>query len=466
MRTPLPNGRFHLPLENSYSSEHHTNPWSQEQWQKGRGCEREKDLGREEYRDHTHHPKHPQNHTWSNNRANTRGGRSPLHSPSRSPEKDKKNRKVKKSESESGIAKLFKTLRKEGGLGKKATDREARGRHRSPERRKGTKTRRGSLDRSPTCKHGSSPDRRRAKSMDRRADRTQRDYSPEQVSRGPNHTFNRQMGTPERHFQPQQKWQPQTPSRSYQEEGYLTSTPERPNNGLKNGPFPSSEQEERFWSNGTLHRRYRRESDSSSNSSFLEEAAAPRLKDYYNAMKANSTISIPQSKRRLYKENQADLSIWARETPNHKHSPSRTVDSITLVIKRPNEVTDWLFEWMVNGVTDSPIGRVLNWLIDRTVDLFSVCTFYPRTRTFCGPATNTATKQSSVYFIPFVCLFVCFFYISTVLCWPESEVLCKSVSDQSREHVSLPAPVNFRFISEVIFLILNIFLTLCPIYFS
>lgn len=310
VRTLLPNGRFHLPLENSYTSEHHTNPWSQEQWQRGRGLEREKDLGREEYRDHTHHPKHPQNHTWSNNRANNRGGRSPLHSPSRSPENEKKNsgRKVKKSESESGIAKLFKTLRKEGGFGKKTTDRDARGRHRSPERRKGPNTRRGSLDRSPTRKNGSSPDRRRAKSMDRRAERSQRDYSPEQVSLAPNHVYNRQIGTPERHFQPQQKWQPQTPSRSYQEDGYLTSTPERPNNGLKNG-LSSSEREERFWSNGTPQRRYRRESDSSSNSSFLEEAAAPRLKDYYNAMKANSTISIPQSKRRLYKENQADLSI-------------------------------------------------------------------------------------------------------------------------------------------------------------
>ncbi|XP_058244796.1 membrane-associated guanylate kinase, WW and PDZ domain-containing protein 1 isoform X4 [Hemibagrus wyckioides] len=310
VRTLLPNGRFHLPLENSYTSEHHTNPWSQEQWQRGRGREREKDLGREEYRDHTHHPKHPQNHTWSNNRANTRGVRSPLHSPSRSPENDKKNsgRKVKKSESESGIAKLFKTLRKESGFGKKPADREARGRHRSPERRKGTKTRRGSLDRSPSRKNASSPDRRRAKSMDRRAERSQRDYSPEQVSHGSNHTFSRQIGTPERHFQPQQKWQPQTPSRSYQEEGYLTSTPERPNNGLKNG-LSSCEREERFWSNGTPQRRYRRESDSSSNSSYLEEAAAPRLKDYYNAMKANSTISIPQSKRRLYKENQADLSI-------------------------------------------------------------------------------------------------------------------------------------------------------------
>ncbi|KAM9476123.1 membrane-associated guanylate kinase, WW and PDZ domain-containing protein 1-like isoform 3-T4 [Clarias gariepinus] len=310
MRTLLPNGRFHLPSENSYTSEHHTNPWSQEQWQRGRGREREKDLGKEEYRDHTHHPKHPQNHTWSNNRANTRGARSPLHSPSRSPENNKKisGRKVKKSESESGIAKLFKTLRKETGFGKKPTDREARGRNRSPERRKGTKTRRGSLDRSPLRKNGSSPDRRRAKSMDRRAEVSQRDYSPEQVSRGSNHNFNRQIGTPERHFQPQQKWQPQTPSRSYHEDSYLTSTPERPNNGLKNG-LSSSEREERYWSNGTPPRRYRRESDSSSNSSYLEEAAAPRLKDYYNAMKANSTISIPQSKRRLYKENQADLSI-------------------------------------------------------------------------------------------------------------------------------------------------------------
>ncbi|XP_062854837.1 membrane-associated guanylate kinase, WW and PDZ domain-containing protein 1-like [Trichomycterus rosablanca] len=308
------NGRFHLASESSYTSEHYTTPWPQDPWLKEKGRERGKERGREEYRDNTHYPKPSQHHAWSNNHADGGGAHLPLPSPSCSPENDKRNsnRKVKKSESESGISKLFKTLRKEGGFGRKSSDRELgdRGRQRSPERRKGPKTRRGSLDRSPTRKNASSPDRRRAKSMDRRADRFQRDYSPEQGLQASNYVLNRQIGTPEWPFQPQQQWEPQTPSRSYREDSYLTSTPERPNKSQKNekNDLSSTVWGERYWSNGAQHRRYRRESDSSSNGSFLEEAVAPRLKDYYSALKANSTISITQSKRRLYKENH-DLSI-------------------------------------------------------------------------------------------------------------------------------------------------------------
>uniref|UniRef100_A0A8B9LGR6 Membrane-associated guanylate kinase, WW and PDZ domain-containing protein 1-like n=1 Tax=Astyanax mexicanus TaxID=7994 RepID=A0A8B9LGR6_ASTMX len=313
MRTMPSNGRLHLSSESSYTSEYHPPPWPQEQ----RLRERERERGREDYKEYTHYPKAPQqqqqhhHHTWNNNNHPAPRALSPSPSPD---ENDKKNsrRKVKKSESESGIAKLFKTLRKESGFGKKSSDRDLRGRghERSPERTAHGRShaRRGSLDRSPTRKRNSSPDRRRAKSMDRRAERWQRDYSPD--SRASSQVLLRQAATPERHYAPQRE--PHTPSRgSYlREEGYLTSTPERSNNGqVLRGES---------WSNGTPERRYRRESDSSSNGSYLEEAATPRLKDYYNALKANGANGTnagraptqhPQSKRRLYKDNHTDLSI-------------------------------------------------------------------------------------------------------------------------------------------------------------
>lgn len=295
------------------------------------------ERGREEYKDYAHYPKapqHPHQHTWNNsNPASSR-----THSPSPSPEPKKKNlrRKVKKSESESGITKLFKTLRKEGGFGKKSSDRDLRGRglERSPERRGQSRlqTRRGSLDRSPSRKRNSSPDRRRAKSMDRRADRWLRDCSPD--SRTSSQILLRQTATPERQSLPQKE--PYTPARSYlREECYLTSTLEGSNNsqalpmargltperGLKNGNVlwdasPSSRNDR--LSSGASERCYRRESVSSSNGSYLEEAATPRLKDYYNALKANGANGTNagraptqhlQSKTRLYKENHTDLSI-------------------------------------------------------------------------------------------------------------------------------------------------------------
>ncbi|KAK1786885.1 hypothetical protein P4O66_017267 [Electrophorus voltai] len=339
VRTMPSNGRLHLPSESSYTSDYHTPPWPQEQRLREREHERERERGREDYRDYTHYPRAPLHHTWNNDRAGPR-------IPSPSPENDKKNsrRKVKKSESESGIARLFKTLRKEGGFGKKPSDREQglQGCERSLERRArpGPRPRRGSLDRSPTRRRGSSPDRRRAKSVDRRAERTRHDYSPERSPRASSQVLPRPAATPERRVAPQRE--PQTPGRSCREEAYLTSTPERPNNGQgaalppargrttpKRAPknanvlrdaSPSGRGERDQWhlGNGTPERRYRRESDSSSNGSYLDEAATPLLKEYYNALKASAMNGTnadrdptqhPQSKRRLYKENHTDLSI-------------------------------------------------------------------------------------------------------------------------------------------------------------
>ncbi|XP_030639735.1 membrane-associated guanylate kinase, WW and PDZ domain-containing protein 1 [Chanos chanos] len=334
------NGRFHPPSESSYTSDYHIPPRQQEQWLKERGRE-----------DYAHYPnaalQHHHHLTWINHPSPSERSQSP------EPKKSSR-RKVKKSESESGIAKLFKTLRKEGGFGRKSSERDlggTQGRERSPERRARSRPeerryRPGSLDRSSSAqKRSSSPDRRRAKSVDRRAERTyrDRDQSPDASSRASSQLLLRQTATPERILQDRRlQKEPRTPSRNAKEDSYVTSTPERTNNnhqaqtlslslargrtperGLKNGNVlrdvsPAS-REERYGNNSTPERRYRRESDSSSNGSYLEEiAASPRLKEYYNALKAKSTngtnagqnpSQLPQSKRRLYKENHTDLSI-------------------------------------------------------------------------------------------------------------------------------------------------------------
>lgn len=97
----------------------------------------------------------------------------------------------------------------------------------------------------------------------------------------------------------------------------------------------SERREERYRTNGTPERRYRAERDSSPDSNYsrdeLSYAAAPRLKDYYSMMKnntahnnaaynnnntghynkaaGNSPNQLPEPKRRLYKDSPKDLSI-------------------------------------------------------------------------------------------------------------------------------------------------------------
>ncbi|XP_028848496.1 membrane-associated guanylate kinase, WW and PDZ domain-containing protein 1-like isoform X5 [Denticeps clupeoides] len=345
VRTLPPNSRFHIPPESSYSPDYHAPPQHEDQ---RRGRERER--GRE--RDYAQPPPghHHHHHTWNNH-----GSQRPP-----SPDDAKKNnhRKVKKSESESGIAKLFKTLRKEGGFGRKSAERDhhaaagtvGRLGARSPERkaRGGSHVRRGSLDRSPTRPKNSSPDRRRAKSMDRRVERSHRDHTPERApSRQSSNSLLRQAATPDRLSYTRPSREHQTPSRGCRNEPLLAefSTPERANNGqafqhslpqartpergLKNGnllwdasPGGRGDRGERCFVNGTPERRYRCDStsDSSCCSSYREEMAMPKLKDYYSTNTLKSTGSnghmamrgpsqFPEPKRRFYKENHPDLSI-------------------------------------------------------------------------------------------------------------------------------------------------------------
>ncbi|XP_067268968.1 membrane-associated guanylate kinase, WW and PDZ domain-containing protein 1 isoform X2 [Pseudorasbora parva] len=320
--------------------------------------------------------------------------------------KNSSHRRFKKSESESGIAKLFKTLRKEGGFGRKSSSQDLLRRGRKPsidvESRAGSQVRSGSLDRSSSRKRNISPDRRRAKSVDRRITRPDKDPSPERRYQASSQDLRSRISTPERHFQPQRD--PQTPRRNYISEAYFTSTPERPikamaqtlsqtperpikamaqtlsqtperpikamaqtlgqtperpiktmvqtlgqtperpikamaqtlgqtperpikamaqtlgrtpERGLKNrnvlhNGSPCGQAEGQGYFPNERHFR----SDSSSEGSFLEEFATPQLREYYNALKAGSTNGTDvgrgqnsANKRRLYKENHADLSI-------------------------------------------------------------------------------------------------------------------------------------------------------------
>ncbi|XP_064812675.1 membrane-associated guanylate kinase, WW and PDZ domain-containing protein 1-like isoform X6 [Oncorhynchus masou masou] len=220
VRTLPPNSRYHTSSESSYPPDLHK-PSRHEDAGQGRDRDRMEHLGR--HFNHHHH------HTWNNNHTNSRQ-HSPDNSTSGGNNKKSLGRKFKKSDSESGISKLLKTLRKDSS-GKKAAaaaaekERERSASSSTLDQRYG-RSRRGSLDRSPTRKRHTSPDRRRAKSMDRRAERAHRDCTPEREY--DDGGFLSHAATPERPLYDRRLLrEPQTPGRAYME----ATTPERPNNG-------------------------------------------------------------------------------------------------------------------------------------------------------------------------------------------------------------------------------------------
>ncbi|XP_037334073.2 membrane-associated guanylate kinase, WW and PDZ domain-containing protein 1-like isoform X5 [Pungitius pungitius] len=314
VRTLPPNSRYHTSSESSYPPDLHK-PSRQEEAARGRDRER---AGSEQtdYHGRQFNPHH--HHTWNNNHSQSTP-RQPSPDNSYSSGKKSRGRKVKKSESESGISKLLKTLRKDSSGKKAAAAQKLRGRE--PSGSSSTldgrfrQQRRGSLDRSPTPKRAPSPDRRRAKSMDRRAHRDR------------------------------------TPERERDDGGFLAVMPERrlhERRLLKNGDSSppgrgracdrasaknanllrdsSPERAEERWpTNGTPQRRCRAERDSSPDSSYSRDepsfAPPPRPVDYFGAMKNNNAAGhknnaavrgahqLPEPKRRLYKESPEDLSI-------------------------------------------------------------------------------------------------------------------------------------------------------------
>lgn len=293
-----------------------------------------------DYQGRQFHPHY--HHTW--NSLSISAGQSLETSNSNSSiNKKSRGRKVKKSESESGISKLLKTLRKDSSGKKAAAAEKLRGREPSPSsvsEEPVHRQRRGSLDCSPTRKRTSSPDRRRAKSMDRRAEQSQRDRTPEREQDDGGFL----AVTPERKFYERRLLKDSQAAGRARE----TTTPERNKSngdssslsrgrtydrGTKNGNLLRDSSSERYRLNGTPERRYRVERDSSPDSNYsrdeLNYAAAPRPKDYYSVMKnntahnsaaynntghyskavGNSPNQLPEPKRRLYKDSPKDLSI-------------------------------------------------------------------------------------------------------------------------------------------------------------
>lgn len=314
-----------------------------------RGRERDRAASDQmDYQGRQFNPHH--HHTWNNNHSqSTPREQSPDNSNSSSSgNKKSRGRKVKKSESESGISKLLKTLRKDSSGKKAAATEKLRGQELSSSSStldgRFCLQRRGSLDRSPTRKCTSSPDRRRAKSMDRRAGRGNRDRTPEREYDDGGFL----AVTPEHKFYERRLLKDSQMAGRVRE----ATTPERTNNNgdslslsrgrtydraTKNGNLlrdsSSERMEERYRMNVTPERRYRVERDSSPDSNYsrdeLNYAAAPRLKDYYSMMKNNAATNnvaynntghnnnaaghspnqLPEPKRRLYKESPKDLSI-------------------------------------------------------------------------------------------------------------------------------------------------------------
>ncbi|XP_069382546.1 membrane-associated guanylate kinase, WW and PDZ domain-containing protein 1-like isoform X9 [Paralichthys olivaceus] len=348
VRTLPPNSRYHTSLESSYPPDLHK-PSRQEEAARDRDRNRDRaGSDQMDYQGREFNPHH--HHTWNNNHSqSTPRQQSPDNSnSSRSGNKKSRGRKVKKSESESGISKLLKTLRKDSSGKKAAAAEKLRGRELSSSSStldgRFRLQRRGSLDRSPTEKRTSSPDRRRAKSMDRRAERAHRDRTPERD----NDDGGFLAVTPERKLYERRLLKDSHMAGRVRE----ATTPERTNNygdslslsrghtherTTKNGNLlrdsSSERMEETCQMNGTPERRYRMERDSSPDSTYsrdeLNYAAAPRLKDYYSMMKNNtphnnaaynntghnnnavghSPNQLPEPKRRLYKESSKDLSI-------------------------------------------------------------------------------------------------------------------------------------------------------------
>ncbi|XP_072305789.1 membrane-associated guanylate kinase, WW and PDZ domain-containing protein 1-like isoform X4 [Eucyclogobius newberryi] len=335
----VPNSRYHTSSESSYPPDLHK-PSRQDEAVRGRDRTRDR-AGTDQIPDYQGQQFNPHlHHTWNNNHSqSTPRNQSPADSNGSSGGNKKgKGRKVKKSESESGISKLLKTLRKDSS-GKKA------GKQRGREANTSSSTldgrfrlqRRGSLDRSPTRKRGASPDRRRAKSMDRRAERAQRDRTPErEFDDGGFLAVTPERKLCERRVLKDSATPGRMSVRSNNNSDTLSYTRGRTlDRPAKNGNLLRDSSSERCRTNGTPERRYR---DSSPDSTYSREelnygaAVPPKLKDYYSMMKNNAaqynlpaynnaghnnnsatagrgSNQLPEPKRRLYKESPKDLSI-------------------------------------------------------------------------------------------------------------------------------------------------------------
>ncbi|XP_066554094.1 membrane-associated guanylate kinase, WW and PDZ domain-containing protein 1b isoform X4 [Amia ocellicauda] len=197
---------------------------------------------------------------------------------------------------------------------------------RSPQRRREhhSPQRRSSLDRYGDTRQllerrrDSSPDRRRAKSMDRRLERsperqpqeraTDRNYKVEKYLRGM---------SPEGNYRKEDVKQDEAPERNYREMKFTRSrSPEtnyKKENVLKDGTLDRKNRVESLLRDRSPERHYKNESfmrDELSDGSSIEESVLPLVKEY-NTLKSNPRVSknLPEPKRRPYKESPNDLSI-------------------------------------------------------------------------------------------------------------------------------------------------------------
>lgn len=267
------------------------------------------DCSREQgqYAIHQHHHHH---HTW-----NDRGSRAEPRHAHGSPEHEKAagRQRARKSE-ESGIARIFRTLRRDEGRGRKA------GRQKVPENCR----RRGSLDRSPGWGRERSPDRRRAKSVDRRPEKARRggsflsevltsrrsrqeDSPLKDASLLP--PFHRDPGF---HREANQEEEEDTPPpnkgqlfhRAFKKKGHL----------LRDGSPERGDRENRFTRDRSPERFYKSQvgpQQASPHRNNADEVTAPRLTEYYSTLKSSSgrcPNKQPQPKKRPY-ESHKDLSV-------------------------------------------------------------------------------------------------------------------------------------------------------------
>lgn len=180
--------------------------------------------------------------------------------------------------------------------------------------------------------------------MDRRAERSHRDRTPERehddggfLAVTPEHKLHERRLLRDSQTAGRAR-ETRTPERTNNNGDSLSLTRDRTNDrATKNGNLlrdsSSESREERYRMNGTPERRHRVERDSSPDSNYSRDevnyAAAPRLKDYYSMMKnntahnnaaynntghynkaiGNSPNQLPEPKRRLYKDSPKDLSI-------------------------------------------------------------------------------------------------------------------------------------------------------------
>nr|XP_057908568.1 membrane-associated guanylate kinase, WW and PDZ domain-containing protein 1-like isoform X3 [Doryrhamphus excisus] len=343
VRTLPPYSRYHTSSESSYPPDLHIPSRHETETECGRDRDRNRvGSDQRDYRGQQFNPDH--HHTWNNSHSQSHPRQPSPDGGTRSGNKKSRGRKVKKSESESSISKLLKTLRKDSSGKKPAAAQKLRGQGLSNSSStldtRFRAQRRSSLDRSPNRKRTSSPDRRRAKSMDRRAERAQRDRTPERECDDGGFL----AVTPERKFY-ERRFLKNSPMGGRVREW---STPERSNNigdssslsrgrtpdrAAKNGNLLRHSSSERYRMNITPERPYGVERDSSPDSNYSRDeqnyAAAPGVKDYYSMMKNNaahnnaafnnaghnnntvgpSSKRLPEPKGSLYKESPKDLSI-------------------------------------------------------------------------------------------------------------------------------------------------------------